>query len=256
MPPIRYVGRTPDSDTSVVPRSYVNTRYDTIRVDDDYINSEVAAQASAAGLVNPAYVDQQDNLRALKTAVDAADQNYVPTTQVGQANGVVPLDNNSYVTSPYLPTVQTNRKPLFVPATSIIISGQYQATSNNPKEYQAASLTIPDPGYPYVPLIFAQVLGGSTLGASANRMMGTGSYGQISVLRNDDTKYSWCLTTAHRHMAMHTALPFADNSVNPGNRLPIEGAVDFSLWLSLWSGSTYTFASAGLTFFALVYPGL
>lgn len=251
----KYVGRAPDSDFSVLPRKYVTDRYDTIRLDMDFINAEVSSQAAAANLVGPGYVTQQDNLRARKTAVDAADALYVPTSQRGAANGVVPLDGDSYVPSQYWPSVQSERKFFFVPATTVILSGDRVVSSTNAKEYQAATLTIPDPGFPYIPLIFAQILGGSTLGNAANRSMGTGSFGQVSVLRSDNQKYAWCLATSHKTLAYHNALPFADSAVDPAARPPLEGTNTFGLWLGLWSGTTYTFNSTGLQFYALVYPG-
>ncbi|ACH62208.1 hypothetical protein MYRNA_241 [Mycobacterium phage Myrna] len=250
-----YVGRAPDSDYSVLPRRYVTERYDTIRVDQDFITADLANQAAATGLVAPSYVDQQDALRAKKANVDAADANYIPVSQVGAPNGVVPLDNNSYIASQYLPTIQTERKMGFVAAQTVILSGDRVCTAINPKEYLAATLTIPDPGFPYVPLLFAHILGGSVNGNAANRGMGTGSYGQISILRADDTKYSWSLTTSHKPLAYHTCVPFADNTVNPTTRPLLEGQHVFNLFLGLWSGNTYTFNSTALQFYALVFPG-
>ncbi|ASZ74788.1 minor tail protein [Mycobacterium phage Phabba] len=252
---MRYVGREPDSDYSVLPRRYVTDRYDTIRVDNDFITAELATQASEAGLVNQSYVDQQDALRAKKANVDTADANYIPVSQVGATNGIVPLDTNSYIPSQYLPTIQTERKMGYVAAQNIILSGERLCTAINPKEYLAATLTIPDPGFPYIPLIFAHILGGSINGNAANRGMGTGSYGQISVLKSDDTKHSWCLATSHKTLAYHTCVPFADNTVNPNTRPLLEGQSVFNLFLGLWSGNTYTFNSAGLQFYALVFPG-
>lgn len=250
-----YVGRAPDSDYSVLPRRYVTDRYDTIRVDNDFISSELTSQAAAAGLVAQSYADQQDALRARKANVDAADALYVPLTQRGAANGVVPLDDNSYIPTQYLPTIQTERKVGYVAAQNILLNGDRLCTAINPKEYLAATLTIPDPGFPYVPLVFAQILGGSVNGNAANRGMGTGSYGQVSILRADDTKQSWCLATSHKTLAYHTALPFGDNTVNPNTRPLMEGQQVFNLWLGLWSGNTYTFNSTGLAFYALVFPG-
>ncbi|QZE10552.1 hypothetical protein SEA_SCOOBYDOOBYDOO_237 [Mycobacterium phage ScoobyDoobyDoo] len=255
MSTIKYVGRAPDSDGSLVPRRYVQDRYGTIKVDTDFITSEVLSQAGAAGLVTESYVDAQDNLRAKKAAVDAADANHVPVSQRGQANGVVPLDNNAYIPSQYLPTISTSRSPIFVPATSVALTSNRVVTTTNPKEYQAASISIPDPGYPYIPLLFAQILGGSSNGNIVNRTMGTGNFGQVTILRSDNEKYGWNLCGSHKPMYYHTAIPFADNTINPTVREPMSGASTFGLWLGLWSGLTYTFSPVGLNFFALVYPG-
>lgn len=251
---MKYVGRPPDSDYSIVHKKYADERYAAIDVDQAFITDEIAGQA--VPLVTPSYVDTQDALRARKTNVDAADANYLSTSVVGAASGVAPLDTSTFVPAANLPTLVTNRLPTFVPATAISISGDRVVTTTNAKEYQAATLTINDPGYPYVPLIFAQIQGGSTQGTAANRLMGTGAFGQASVLKSDDdAKYSWCLCTASKTRDYHTAIPFADSTINPTTRPPIEGAATFGLWIGCFSGATYTFNSTGLNFYALVFPG-
>lgn len=248
-----YVGRAPDSDFSVVPKSYVDARYNTIKVDNAYITSAVNAQSSA--LVTQSYVDSQDALRATKANVDSADAAYVPTSNVGVANGLVPLDNNSYVLSANLPTLVTNRKPIYVPATSVTLSGSRDVITTNAREYQAASLSIPDPGFPYIPLLFAQIQGGAVNTTPAGIGLGTASYGQVSILDSGNVKYGWCLCTSSNYLNFHTAIPFADGTTNPTSRPPIQGASTFGLWLALWGGTNYTFTSTDLNFFALVYPG-
>lgn len=250
---LQYVGRAPDSDFSVVPKSYVDARYNTIKVDNAYINTSVTAQSS--GLVTQSYVDTQDGLRATKTNVDSQDALYAPTSSVGAANGLVPLDNNAYVLSANLPTLVTNRKPVYVPATSITLSGSRDVITTNAREYQAASLSIPDPGYPYIPLLFAQIQGGAVNTAPSGIGLGTASYGQVSILRSDNVKYGWCLCTSSNMLNFHTAIPFGDSTINPTTMPPIQGASTFGLWLALWSGTNYTFTSTDLNFHALVYPG-
>lgn len=249
----KYAGRAPDSDSSVITKGYTDTRYSTIKVDNAYISTSVANQA--VPLTNQAYVDTQDNLRAKKAAVDTADGNYLAKTQIDAANGLVPLDVDAYIPAANLGTVATERKPVYIPGT-ITLSGDRNVSTTTAKEYQAGSLTIADPGYPYIPLFFAQVLGGSVLGTAASRASGTGSFGQISVLRtDDDAKYAWTLCTAHKGLAYHTAFPYADNLINPGTRPPLTGTTNWALWLGLWNGTTYTFNSTGMVFYVLVIPG-
>lgn len=248
---LKYVGRAPDSDNSVLDTKYVKDRYNTIKVDPAYIGEQVASQSTA--LVNQAYVDQQDALRARKTDVDAADALYVPTSNVGVNGGLVPLNGSALIDPSRLGTVQTDRKAFYVPGTQIIsVDRNVQTVSI--KDFRAGTLTVADPGFPYYPLIIAQMRGGSAFGTATNRGMGTGSFGQLSVLRaSDDVKFSWCLTTAHKTIGPHTAIPFGDNNTTPASRI-CTGANTFDLWLGLFSGSTYSFSPSGFNYYAMVFP--
>jgi hypothetical protein len=248
---LKYVGRAPDSDYSVLDTKYVRDRYNTIKVDVPYINSEVANQS--VNLVAPTYVDQQDALRAKKTNVDTADALYVPKTDIGINGGLVPLQADATIAGSMLGTVQTERPASFVDGTAII-SGDRVTQSVTVKDYKAGTLSISDPGFPYYPLIIAQMRGGSTFGNAVNRGMGTGSFAQMSVLRgSDDLKFAWCLCTPHKTIGTHTAIPFADNTVTPSSRV-CNGATTFDLWVGLFSGSTFTFNSTAFRFMAMIYP--
>lgn len=248
---LRYVGRAPDSDYSVLDTKYVKDRYATIKVDGTYINSEVASQST--GLVNQAYVDQQDALRAKKTDVDAADALYVPTSDVGVNGGLVPVDANILIDPSRLGTVQTERKAIFVQGTQNITADRVVQTISA-KEFKAGTLSVSDPGFPYIPIIIAQMRGGSVFGNAVNRGMGTGSFAQMSVLRaSDDLKFSWCLCTPHKTIGTHTAIPFADNTTTPASRV-CTGANVFDLWIGLFSGTTFTFNTAAFNYYAMIYP--
>jgi hypothetical protein len=250
---LKYVGRAPDSDASIVTKKYSDDRYSILRVDNAYIDSLVSA--AVVPLTTQTYIDSQDLLRAKKTDVDIADAGYLALSTRGAANGVAGLDNNSYVPSANLPTLITQRKASMVTGTSLM-SGDRVSASTITKDFQAATLTIADPGFPYIPLLFAQVMGGSVNGTAASPKLGTGSFGQMTILRaSDDLKFSWGLATAHTNLGMHNAIPFADSSVNPTTRPPLTGASSFGLWLALFSGTTYTWKTTALNFFAIVLPG-
>lgn len=252
---LKYVGRAPDSDSSLVSKKYADDRYGTIKVDAPYIDGQVAAQAVTHNLVTKSYIDASDAARSLKTAVDAADAAYVPDTQVGAANGIVPVDNNTYIPSTYHPALVTNRKPFYVPATTVFLTSSVSVATSNNKEYQAASLTITDPGFPYIPLLFATIQGGAFSSTNVPGH-GTTNYGQITILHSNNTKYGWGLCTSSPMADFHMALPFGDNTVDPSTYPPLTGNNTFGLWLSLWGGTSYTFNGLDLNFHAMVWPGL
>lgn len=255
MSTLKYVGRAPDSDYSAVHKKYVDQRYSTVKVDDAYIDSQVAAIGTT--LVSQTYVDAQDAQRATKSAVDTADAGYLLASSRGAASGVAPLSSDGYIPSANLPTLQTDRKPFYTVASSTFLSGLRVVTTVNPKEYQAATMTIPDPGFPYYPLCFALIRGGAINATQTpNRSTGTPHYGQVSILGSDNTKYGWCLTGSRKCYDFHLAMPFADDTIDPSTRPPVIGSLTLGLWLGLWGGSTYTFDSTGLQFFSINYPAV
>lgn len=253
MSTLKFVGRPPDSDFSVVHKKYTQARYDTVKVDSAYINSQIALIAPT--LVSQSYVDTQDSQRSSKAAADAADAGYLLATQRGVTSGIAPIASDGYIPSANLPTLQTERKPTYTVASTTFLTTTRNVTTTNAKEYQAATMNIADPGYPYYPLCFALIRGGAiNVTQNPSRSMGTPSYGQVSILAADNTKYSWCICNSRKVYDYHLAMPFADTTINPTTRPPVEGALTLNLWLGLWGGSIYTFDATGLQFFSINIP--
>jgi len=250
---LQYRGRAPDTDFSVLHKKWADDQYDLLKVDEAFVNNAVATEGIP--LVSKNYVDTQDNLREKIATVDAADLNYIAATALGNASGVASIGPDGYVPSAQLPTLTTERKPFIVNATEVLMTGSREVTTLNNKEYRAANLTIEDPGFPYIPLFFAYVMGGSLNGPQTTRLLGTGSYGQISVLRSDNLKYAWTICNSKKALDTFCAMPFADQTINPTVLPPLYGTTQWSLWLGLWSGSTFHFTPNGLRFFCIVWPG-
>ena len=250
MTALMYRGRTPDSDSIVIPKSFADARYAATKVTSSYITTAVNNEMING--VTPNYVDTQDNFLAHKSAVDAADAGYLPITVIGATNGVAKLGSDLYIPAAQLPTVQTERVPFFKNADTYFLTGTatHEITTVNPREFQLASLAIPDLGYPYTPLFFAVVRGGSLNGTAVSRVMGTGNYAQISVYKSDNTRYAFTLTAGQQPLDAFTCMPSADVTT------AISGANTFGLWAGLQSGTTYTFSAVGLQFYVLCFPGL
>lgn len=257
--PLKYVGRRPDnSGYAVMSKAQVDDAYEGSRVDNDYVTG--AVQDVLPSLASLTYVTNQDAQRATKTAVTAADATYVPVSQLsGVSGGVVPLNSSSSVPLSRVPaTIQTHRAPIVKYADTVHLVGtEVMVAPSGAKQYLAASVTIADPGYSYIPLPFAVVRGGALDSADpVTRSMTTACYGQLSVLDADNVKYGWTVCTGRKVYDFHTLLPFADDQVNPTSRPLVEGPLTLDLWLGLYGGTTYTFTNTGFQFYVLIYPGV
>lgn len=145
----KYVGRSPNSDSSLTTKGYIDSAYGEARVTEEWLDAATASYASSANLVTISYIDAADATRAKKTDVDAADAAYVALSEIGQPGGLVPLDGFAQIPSQYLPDLVAENIPLYVAAQQVHLSEPVTVESTNPKTFKAASVTIADPGYPY-----------------------------------------------------------------------------------------------------------
>jgi hypothetical protein len=242
---LRYAGKAPNSDASVVTKQFIDNRHTAVKVTPTVVNEELAA--GTINLATTSYVDAADATRAKKTAVDSADTNYVPNTQIGVANGVASLGADNYVPSAQLPTLSTDRPYTFVDASSVMLSAEVTTTTTNSKEYQAATLSITDPGYPYFALPIATVAGSSP---------GGGTYGKISVLSSADVVHGGGLGGPQVTTAVWSLFPYGAQNVTPSTVPPLNGNLTLNLWLACWSGASYKWTPFGFSFFALVVPAV
>lgn len=255
MSALKYVGRVPSTDYSLANKKYADGRYNTVRVDPTYIAGQVGLVTG--NLATKDYVDQQDALRAKKIDAANADSLYLHNDRRDAANGVAPLNGTTQIPAFNIPsTISLNRKPIVVPADQILMTGNQDLTTPSAKGFRAATLTIADPGYPYIPLCFATVQGGALLAPqNVTRQYGTPNFGQLSVLSPDNTRWAWCLCTGVKTLAHYTTVPVGDQNINPTTRPPVEGNLTLELWLGLQTGTTYSFRTTNLSFYAIVMPG-
>ena len=249
MSSLQYVGKMPDSDASVTHKKYVDNRYNNLKVDSDYIHLQTSLVTP--NLATPSYVDSRDNLRAFKTEVDAGDNQKIPNSQKNQAGGVVGLDTNGYI-SPSVYTGLKTARPVTYKEGTIVISGTQTVLTTNGKEFLAGTLSIADPGYPYIIWPFANIQGKCS--TPTMRTKGGGSYGQISILGPSDARYGWGITSGNNSPDFYSALPYGGASDTPALRTPIVGPLSLSLYLGLWAGTTFTFYSNGCQFYTYIFP--
>ena len=254
---LKYRGRTPDSDYAMLAKSYADSAYATLSADNDFITATTVA--ATAPLVSTTYVDSQDALRAHIADVDAADANYVLATQLGVNSGVAQLGSDGYVPSGNLPTLPTERVPFIHTYDTCYLSDAHTVTTVGAKVYKVATMTIPDPGWPYVPLAFVVIRGGGDpITGRADRTMTAGSRGQISVYDSHNVRQAWTVTTARERYDYQVCTPYGDDATNPTSYPPVTGTVTYDAWLGLWTGgTTYTFSAGdGFSFYVIGFPAI
>lgn len=97
MATLRYVGRTPDSDAVIVPKSYADSAASTAALTNSWVNTAAALQFP--NLTTQSYVDTEDGLRAHKIDVDAADAVFAPVSWLNTSNGIAGLDSSGNLLS-------------------------------------------------------------------------------------------------------------------------------------------------------------
>ncbi len=249
---IRYLGPTPSTDGSILTKKWVDDTYATIRVDNAYVDSRTAMQIPT--LITQAEVDALDNLRAKKADVTAADANYIHNSQKGVAGGIATINSSGYIPNTQIPATVSDRVPFAVPG-SVTLTGIKEVLTTSPKEFQAGTLTIPDPGYPYQVFAFAEFRGASTESDPPldPPIAGVASYGKVTILGPSDRIYAQGVSSGNYRFDSVRALPYAALNETSFVR---NGTTTLDLWLSLWSGETYTYTGEGSSWYALVMPAI
>lgn len=259
MSALKYLGRSsPASDFFVAHKSFTDTYWASVKVDNAYIDANMTDLL--ATLSTQSYVDTRDGTKAKKTYVDTQDGLYVPITARGAANGVAPLNSSTQVPAINVPPgILTDRVPVPVLNPTLLITGPHTVLdSANTQEYLAATLDVADPGWPYTPVIFGQVMGNGSTSVPAIDGTGQGTYGQAIVFDSSNNVWGRAATSGNFRLEAFPLVPWALANQTPTT---ITGATTLSLYMSLYSkdaGSSdgYTFTNAGLQYWALIMPGI
>ena len=245
--PLRYVGRYPDTQGSLAPRSYALAAAEKVDVRIDSVAKEIDSQVYTLASIR--YVDQQDALRAQKTAVTAADEAYFPATN----HNLATLDSTGFVpTGMYPPNVISNRTSKFYESAA---SGGTVSTAGY-RSLLLGTVTIPDPGYPYVVLPFAWVSGSDPYGTAVSRWVGTGSTGKLVVMptTGGDVIYGWGICAGSSSSSAHPVTPAASMGVTAQK---VFGSLTLGLYGSVMVEApdrSYTFG--GGTFYVIIMPAV
>jgi hypothetical protein len=127
--------------------------------------------------------------------------------------------------------------------------------NNDPLDYLAAQVDIPDPGYLYYPMNFVYVRGKSGVVSANNlRTTGTGNTGLVTVYSpTNSTYYAYGTCTDSPYENWHVALPHGTTASIPS---PLRGSIRLRVYLSNYSMSNYTFYASGMTWVIVLMPVL
>lgn len=266
MADLRMVGRAPDSDSSVANKVWSDAENQSVLVDSTWINTRIAAAIVSNSLQTAAYVDAQDDLRAQKTEVDAADFAYVPTAALGVAGGVATIDDEGNLTPGQIPSgVMTDRVARVYNLASygttfLAPSNSHQVNTSGIREYKIAAINIPDPGFPWFPLCFGLVGGYANVTATADRTAGSNRLGRVAIMPPSgvsDTVYGLAVCTGvPQRLSYYPLLPTAAQNANPTNTPPIIGPLELDMWGSCYSQTPYVFTGLGLSFQVVAMPAI
>jgi len=271
--PLQYRGRASDSAVTLVAKSAADAAAQADVVSANWLATQIgSAQATLVSATpSPNYVDTLNAGLAQKTYVDAQDQLYLPVGALGQPSsatvtGVAGLDSGGNLVNTQIPAgLRTNRIATAVTGTATITSpqtvlaSQTSSSNVNVRGVKLGTATVLDPGYPWLPLVFAQVAGNSAaVGSPASRQVGNGSYGLLAVCPPagvSDQLYGLGTATASVATDVYSVLPFATLNQNPAIISPGQN-VELDLWGSCWPGGvSYTFFPP-TSYFVLVLPAL
>ena len=250
---LRYVGRYPDTEGAITPRSYAVAANDKTKVTLDYINK--AVDSLVYPLAKIEYVDQQDRKKALKTDVTAADELYFPAS----GHGLATLGTDGFVTSTHIPSgVSVNRAANGYPTASPYSVNLTSGTTSS-ADYRAlllGSITIAYPGFPFVVMPFGWVTGSNPTGTLKSRWAGTGNTGRILVMPTTGPNIfcGWAACSGSQKLSSYPITPAVSMNVMSQKfttdvTLGVYGSVMVEA-----TGRSYTFS--GGSFHVIILPAV
>lgn len=264
-PALRYVGRAPDSNSVLATSSYTQAQNNATLVTPAWISQQITI--ATANLVTEDWVDQQVANHSTQTQVTTALSAYTPNSALGAHNGIAQLNGSQAIPVGQLPTLVTNSLAVnYDAATSGTIwlpTGQSVTTaSNNVGAVPLAQVTIPNPGYPWVPWPFAVVQGQAGGTPPGTRLAGSGNFGLLAVTPVGDNTviYAAGVCTddmlANYYLCQPGGATGVGSGLTPQTQTPIVGGATLLLSGCSWSGTGYVFWGTGLYFYVLCLPAI
>lgn len=258
---MRYVGRSADADAGIVTKKWAEDAHAARTADADYVTSTLARAILDATVQPLSYASTRDLLRATTSVVAAADALYANTSLRNHpTSGVAGLNSSGVLNPAYLPgDVTTDRVVLSYAATpeNIFMTGDVVTSSTAYRDKRLATIDIPDPGYPWIPLPFATVTGrsGDSL-PTEGYWGGNGVCGLLTAAPGTgDIIYGRgvctdSLTSAPRHL-----IPGCDAGATPLTVPAVEGGMTLNLYGACFQGTGYVFSSSSeFQFLVHVFP--
>lgn len=282
--PLQYRGPAPaGNNASVLPKSQADSMFAALEVTTSTINAQIATYLSHNQLAPVSYFIAQNALIAQQSAVTTADTAFAPASSLNAASGVAGLDSSGNLLTAQVNSsaVITNRmiKSYSVGAVSgtagilggsvtttpgatgvILINGSYEVTTSGAPYAQLAQLSIPDPGWPWVPICSGLIMGDSSSSTPAplTRSQGTGNCGMVLVteLGNTAHPYGIALCADSYFTDTYPIQPYGTGAQTPATVSALTGAQTLAVWGTCWNSAPYTFYEQNLVFSVLVVPSL
>lgn len=263
MSSLQYKGRYPDSDSSLVHKTYADAANQSLIVDANWVNVTVATAVTTNSLQTPTYVNNQDALRAHKSVVDAADNNYLPLAALGMSGGIATMDGLHLNASQVPDGVMVNRVAKIYDLDNYGVAyltpgTTHTVTTTTTREYKIASITVPDPGYPWIPLAFGMIGGWYNSTPDADRTIGTDNMAQVAVMPPSgvsDTIYAaGALNAVPQRLNWYPILPHGGLNWTPTSVGHIDGPLTLDLYGCCYGVGGFVFTGNGLSFRVLAFP--
>lgn len=223
---LRYKGRPADSDAAVLSQGAVAERFRATSVDQAYVDQAVDAQTTDLALKS--YIDSQDSLFSTKSTVDTADDKYILASTKDSANGVPSLDASGLVKSTHLPTVRPDRVPTLHGISRWWLSGSTQISSTSETAVRICEVSCPDPGWPFLPLVFGSFLCKSEEFTTFGRIVARGASGGVSV-----GTLGYAMSTALLEWHSVSVIPYGTYAQGPGS---MTGSLTITFYASKYFG--------------------
>lgn len=259
-PPLRYVGPV-DTTATVTTTTYAQADNASTLVTPAWLTQQITD--AAAKLVTADWITSQVSNYLTQTTVTNSLTAYVPISQLGVSSGVAQVGSNGTIPASELPTLITNDLAQCYDATNdgtifLPSDNTYTVTTNNVNEFVLANVVVPNPGYPWIAMPFAYVLGYSSATPSGNRLTGTGNFGYLTVTQTGETSpiYGCALCTDDPLPNFYAVTPSAPAAATPRNQPALQGGLTLQLSACNFTGSKYVFSGTSLFFFVLVVPAV
>jgi hypothetical protein len=277
-PPLRYVGRAPDTSSTLVTAGYALKDVANDLVSSSWVAQQVSI--AAANLVTAAWIGGQLNPPSgvgaylTQSGVTAAlASGYVPRSALDADSGIAQLNSSLQVPTAQLPTLTTNSVATCYNAnnpahgTIHLTSGlTLTCLTSTIGEQLLATVNIEDPGYPYIALPFAYVQGFTSVASTGVRTVGGGdNFGLLTVtlLGQQSPIYGMGICNNDSFVNYYLVTPSAASPVQgttPTSQPPLVGFQTLMLTgCNLQGGGNYSFtggtgAETSLVFYVLTFP--
>lgn len=147
---MKNVGRYPDRDTSLAHRQLARNRLDEVSITDEQIQQMIDARIG--DYITPNQVDTEAATKLSKSSLATHANNFIDQSQIGTTYASLV---NGKLPSSQLPS---SSRTYYLESRPIIRSyGPASNTAYNTKKVACGTVTVPDVGYSFCPLVYGSI---------------------------------------------------------------------------------------------------